>query len=365
MTCKICGNVRSEERHSATTRPSLMFSLTHGSQWKQHTRKTYCIDCGTYIDSVPREICNALEAARSASSKRDEELADRALKDTTITKRQLVLATRLMLEQVSRLSGWDHEQSAMVQLFLDCVDRATEPPMHFDDNQTLRLRVVDPIADDVVQASIDDGCNSCSYGEVWRQNAEAKMKVLGLHPIWLHRKATTFNGNGVGTSTTSGKLKIPIAILLQEFDRVILGCVHSHEIPEKTHPLLVSQACQANLGMTKRVREGSITHDDHDAQSLVFARQVETGWLMFRIDHLIRDDMCVILFSTILLLILAMILMLTMLLKTQTDCFTRAMVNVRCRDFPRSVLQADTIVVSCGLANFEDAALSQILGIVR
>ena len=28
------------------------------------------------------------------------------------------------------------------------------------------------------------------------------------------------------------------------------------------------------------------------------------------------------------------------------------MVNVRSQEFPRSVLQADTIIVSCGLANF-------------
>ena len=106
--------------------------------------------------------------------------------------------------------------------------------MHFDDNQTLSLRVVEPIADDCVWAIIDDGYNNCCNGEVWRQNAEAKMKVLGLHPIWLHRKATTFNG--VGTSTTSGKLKIPMTIRLQESGMVLLGCVHSHEIPEKTHP---------------------------------------------------------------------------------------------------------------------------------
>ena len=67
-----------------------------------------------------------------------------------------------------------NEQSAMVQLFLDCVDRATEPstafvsfreqPMHFNDNQTLSLRLVDPIADDGVWAIIDDGCNSCCHG---------------------------------------------------------------------------------------------------------------------------------------------------------------------------------------------------------
>ena len=57
-----------------------------------------------------------------------------------------------------------------------------------------------------------------------------------------------------------------MAIRLQESDMVTPGCVHSHEIPEKTHPLSWSQACQAKLGMTKRVREGSITLDACDAQ---------------------------------------------------------------------------------------------------
>ena len=90
----------------------------------------------------------------------------------------------------------------VIQLFLDCVDRATAPstafvsfqeqPMHFNDNQTLSLRVVDPIADVGVWAIIDDECNSCCHGEVWRQNAEAKKKVLRLHTIWLHRKDNNF-----------------------------------------------------------------------------------------------------------------------------------------------------------------------------
>ena len=76
---------------------------------------------------------------------------------------------------------------------------------------------------------------------------------------------------------------------MQESDLVIPECVHSHDIPEKTHPLLVSQAYQAKLGMTKRVRERSITLDDYDSRSLV-ARQVGTGWFIIRIDHVIRDD---------------------------------------------------------------------------
>ena len=87
--------------------------------------EVYCIDCGTCIDSVPREIFNALEASRSPSSNRNEELADRVSRDTTITKQQIDLATRMMLEQVSRLSDGDCGQSMVVQLFHESVDRAT------------------------------------------------------------------------------------------------------------------------------------------------------------------------------------------------------------------------------------------------
>ena len=68
---------------------------------------------------------NALEATRSASSNANEELADRASRDTTITKQQIDLATRFKLEQVSRLSVGDYDQSVMVQLFLDCIGRTT------------------------------------------------------------------------------------------------------------------------------------------------------------------------------------------------------------------------------------------------
>ena len=108
----------------------------------------------------------------------------------------------------------------MLQFSLDCVDRASEAttafvsirerPMHVEENQTLNLRVVDPVADGGVWAIIDDGCNNRCRGEVWRQNAEVKVTVVGLRPIWLHRKATTFNG--VGTNTTRGKLKISMAV---------------------------------------------------------------------------------------------------------------------------------------------------------
>ena len=67
---------------------------------------------------------------------------------------QIDLGTSMRLQQVSRLSDGDYEQSMVVQHFLDCVDRATasstafvsfrERPMHCKDNQTLNLQVVDP-----------------------------------------------------------------------------------------------------------------------------------------------------------------------------------------------------------------------------
>ena len=45
-------------------------------------------------------------------------------------------------------------------------------------------------------------------------------------------------------------------------------------------------------------------------------------------------------------------------ISNSSDCFTHAMVNVRSREFPRRVIQADTIIVSCGLANFERTSWS-------
>ena len=42
--------------------------------------------------------------------------------------------------------------------------------------------------------------------------------------------------------------------------------------------------------MTKRVRDGSITLDDYDAQSLEVVRQVGRGLSMIGLDHLIHND---------------------------------------------------------------------------
>ena len=102
---KSCGTGRREERHPPEQDPATC-SHRHTDITKSNapTRKTCCVDCGTYIDAVPL-----------ASSNRNEELADRITRDTTITKQQNDLATRMMLDQVSRLSDGDWTASIVQQ----------------------------------------------------------------------------------------------------------------------------------------------------------------------------------------------------------------------------------------------------------
>ena len=85
-----------------------------------HTREY----CGTYIDSVPREICNVLEVTRSASSNRSEECVSciEGHDDHEATNRSCDkddVGTGLTFVR------WGYDQPVMVQLFMDCVDRAT------------------------------------------------------------------------------------------------------------------------------------------------------------------------------------------------------------------------------------------------
>ena len=95
LTCKICGTTRKEERHPQRQDPATCpHRDTDHRGSNAHRRMTNCLDCGTYIDTAPCEIFNALEATRSASSNRNEELADRITRNTTITKQQIDLARK-------------------------------------------------------------------------------------------------------------------------------------------------------------------------------------------------------------------------------------------------------------------------------
>ena len=80
-------------------------------------------------------------------------------------------------------------------MWLDCLDRAqqaatTSQPTammawntwntwnawnawsEMPETQNTKLRVVDPLEDEGIDAIIDDACNSCCHGELWRENAD-------------------------------------------------------------------------------------------------------------------------------------------------------------------------------------------------
>ena len=102
---------------------------------------------------------------------------------------------------------------------------------------------------------------------------------------------------------------------------------------------------------------------DYDAQSLEVARQVGTGLFMTRIDHLIHDDnVCNSLLDDVVIDFGAKFDVSNVARGADqpcsSDCFTHVMVDNSSRIFPKSVLQADTIIVSCGLAIFERTSWS-------
>lgn len=53
--------------------------------------------------------------------------------------------------------------------------------------------------------------------------------------------------------------------------------------------MLLSQSCQAKLGVTKNMREGTTILEDY-GEELEVVRQAGTGLFMMRIDHLLTED---------------------------------------------------------------------------
>ena len=104
-----------------------------------------------------------------------------------------------MLEQVARLEDGDYEQSAMVQLFLDCVDETGEQhtvfvscrerPMHEDDQQSQTLRVVDPILDMTGATTVD--MVSCGDAMVGKHRFEGC--VVALEGDHVQRSGNVLN----------------------------------------------------------------------------------------------------------------------------------------------------------------------------
>ena len=147
-------------------------------------------------------------------------------------------------------------------------------------------RVVDPLKDESVWATVDDACNSCCHGSVWRENAEDKWKKKGFKCYLKDARSHMFGGICNGSTQSGGKSRMPYAMQLVESLQNLPGVIGSHEITDKDHPLLLSQKAQAKFGFIKNMRRGTIVCEDHDHQNLEVVRQKGTGLFMIRIDHL-------------------------------------------------------------------------------
>ena len=215
-----------------------------------------------------------------------------------------------MLLESRQLDAGDYTLLSIGNMFLDCADRAliiaSAVPMVqptamvvttdkkalvatlHKDNCTTSLRVVDPYTDPGVWAIVDEGCNSCTHSDAWRENAEKKWNKLGFNSYLKSSAITKFSG--VGTAPSSGKWKLPCAIKLKKSELILPGALDSHEIADTRHPLLLSQGFQAKLGFTKSTRRGTITLDDYQGQEIEVVRQVKTGLFIIRIDHLFAEQ---------------------------------------------------------------------------
>ena len=400
-TCTGCGEIWQEERNPPTTDPQVCSHARtdHRGSTKQ-VRKTFCIDCGTYIDSVAQSL--AKDISSQPISIEEQGMLDRIGEHDTISREQIISAAELMLDESRRLEGGDYTLLSIGNMFIDCADRVLSVPaprpakkvptamvatatigptcltmtrddvcpsskqalvaaVH-EDKCTRKLRVVDPYTDPHVWAIVDDGCNSCTHSDAWMQNAREKWAKLGFTPFL--RDSTSTNFTGVGSAPSTGKWKMPAAVKLVESGLVIPGAVDSHEIANSRHPLLLSQSVQAKLGFTKSVRKGTITMDDYEDQSLEVVRQAKTGLFMIRIDHLVAkqyDNFAPIHDMKGLLLGPSPTADTSSPSEGEEEDHGYVATKHRSKyleagkPFTPETLAADTLLVTCGVLNFEDS----------
>ena len=166
------------------------------------------------------------------------------------------------------------------------------------DLQPTHLPVIDTRLHEGVWALIDEGCNTCCHGELWRKNAEMKFRRLGFTPTLETEKESEFKG--IGKKESTGVWRIPLGLLLENVDvgyeerkyTVSLhlpGSVLSHEMKGSDHPILLSQGFQAALGFEKDMRFGIIRLKDYDGLGLEVCRQKGSGLFVVRIDRFISE----------------------------------------------------------------------------
>jgi len=281
-------------------------------------------------------------------------------------------------------------------MFVDCGDRAiaasdvhmnagkrsatammfSKETREMPERGTTKLRVVDPYEDEGIWAIVDEGANSNTHSDTWRKDADKKWKRLGFQSYLRNATITTFEG--VGSKASSGKYQLPCGLRLEESYMTLPGGLSSHEMPNAKHPLLLSQSFQAKLGFQKDVRDGTITLKDYDGQSLEVVRQIRTGLFMVRIDHLDKKTYAEIEDQSLVKCLIQQPSLVTPGWGIAKDDDSQQAAHhaaiarwIETSPTPEradqdqhayaltDVLEKDTIIVSCGMWNFEESNLSK------
>ena len=93
----------------------------------KQVRKTYCLDCGTYIDSVAQGVVKSISEDPDLTqvwvSTEERAMLDRVGEHDTIRRDEIVAAAQMMLVEARQLDGGDYTLLSIGNMFIDCADR--------------------------------------------------------------------------------------------------------------------------------------------------------------------------------------------------------------------------------------------------
>ena len=127
------------ERHTVTEDPQTCpHAKTDHRGSNKWVTKTYCLDCGTYIESVPKVIVLDDEPVLSE----EEKILINAINEhDVISFEQVIRASDLMLAEVRRVPNGRYTLTSIAKMFVDCADRAiTSPTFHSLTGSSIQLR---------------------------------------------------------------------------------------------------------------------------------------------------------------------------------------------------------------------------------
>jgi hypothetical protein len=225
--------------HEFVTKPELLavaklFSektetLNDDGQHKLLDACTAFVDCADQVCKTHRtammavnEVYDFMDKLRVSAPELTWQKACK-LQETQFEKRELKpIEKREFKHKVTKMALNDDQLLKEARLERIRMDRFPQMP----ETQTKKLRVVDAFDDEEVWIIVDDVCNSCCHGEYWRIDAEKKFMRLGFKTILKNDKQHAFNG--VGSTKTSGKWKLPMELKLEESGMIFQGSCESH-----------------------------------------------------------------------------------------------------------------------------------------